>query len=143
MPVGYFDLWLLSDGACVFLPWTRRAKVERLLDQYVTSKALYPASDFASVGHSSGTYLHANTLELCRALRFKRVVFAGSYVRCRHDWNRFVPASGTPSWQVAQILNHVATVDWVAFIFPHGLKRLGVQDFGERGTSASQETTRL
>ena len=99
----------------------------------MTSKALYPASDFAYVGHSNGTYLLAKALELCPAMRFKRVVFAGSVVRCRYDWNRFVPAGGTPSWQVEQILNYVATADWVVAIFPHGLERLGVPDLGGAG----------
>lgn len=124
---GYFPM------GPFLLPWMRRAKVEWLLDQYVASKALYPASEFAYVGHSNGTYLLAKAIELCPAIRFKRVVFAGSVVRCRHDWNRFVTTGGTPSWQVEQILNYVATADWVVAIFPHGLERLRVQDLGGAG----------
>jgi pimeloyl-ACP methyl ester carboxylesterase len=117
-------------------PWTRRAKVEWLLDQYVTAKALYPAADFSYVGHSNGTYLLARALELCPAVRFRRVVFAGSVVPCRYDWRRFLPAkpavAATPP-QVERLVNYVATADWVVAIFPHGLERLRLPDLGGAG----------
>ena len=36
-------------------PWTRQAKVEWLLDQYVGARALYPNAElFSYVGHSNG-----------------------------------------------------------------------------------------
>ncbi len=116
-------------------PWTRHTKVEWLLDQYVTAKALYPTAKFAYIGHSNGTYLLAKALELCPAMGFRRVVFAGSVVRCDFAWHRFLP--GRPprpaASQVEGIVNYVATADWVVAIFPQGLERLGVPDLGGAG----------
>ena len=144
LPVGYLDLWLLPHGSFL-LPWMRRDKVEWLLDQYVTAKALYPRADFSYVGRSHGTYLLAKALELCPAIRFKRAVFAGSVVRRRYDWTRFFPTTAVdpnsgeriPA-QVKGVLNYVATADWVVAIFPYGLERLRLQDLGGAGHSASQ-----
>jgi hypothetical protein len=112
-------------------PWTRWTKAEWLLDQYVTAKALYPAADFAYVGHSNGTYLLAKALELCPALRFRNVVFAGSVVRCGYDWQRHVGQMAR--LQVERVVNYVATADWVVAIFPQGLERLKLQDLGGAG----------
>ena len=122
------------------LPWMRRAKVEWLLDQYVVAKAFHPAADFAYVGHSNGSYLLAKGLELCPAVRFRRVVFAGSVVQRRYGWRRFLPQvlpspalAKAARWQVERMVNYVATADWVVAIFPHGLERLGLQDLGGAG----------
>ena len=113
-------------------PWSRRAKVEWLLDQYVTAKALYPDADFAYVGHSNGTYLLAKALQLCPAVRFRRVVFAGSVVQRRYDWTSLLQRpDGT--WQVGAIVNYVATADWVVAVFPQGLERMRLQDLGGAG----------
>ena len=131
---GYFPM------GPFLLPWVRRAKVEWLLDQYVAAKALYPAAEFAYVGHSNGTYLFTKALDLCPAVRFRRAVFAGSVVQHRYDWRRFLPdAPVGPSpgqakhWQVERIINYVATADWVVAIFPYGLERLRLQDLGGAG----------
>jgi len=131
---GYFPM------GPFLLPWMRRSKVEWLLDQYVTAKVLYPAADFAFVGHSNGTYLLAKGLELCPALRFQRVVFAGSVVQRRYDWRRFLRQDSSRQalplsthWQVERIVNYVATADWVVAVFPYGLERLRLQDLGGAG----------
>ncbi|HSA82457.1 MAG TPA: hypothetical protein VLE23_16690 [Geminicoccaceae bacterium] len=127
---GYFPM------GPFLVPWMRRAKVEWLLDQYVTARALYPVADFSYVGHSNGTYLLARALELCPAVRFRRIVFAGSVVPCRYDWRRFLPSdpagAATPP-QIEKIVNYVATADWVVAIFPHGLERLRLPDLGGAG----------
>ena len=120
---GYFPM------GPFLVPWMRRAKVEWLLDQYVTAKALYPAAAFAFVGHSNGTYLLAKALDLCPAMQFRRVVFAGSVVQCRYDWHRVLRRTS----QVEKIVNYVATADWVVAIFPQGLERLRLQDLGGAG----------
>jgi hypothetical protein len=109
-------------------PWTRRAKVEWLLDLYVTIRALYPEAAISFVGHSNGTYILAAALESCRAVRFKNVVFAGSVVRSQFDWSSLVQ-----SGQVGRVLNYVATADWVVAIFPRLFQMLGLQDLGGAG----------
>jgi hypothetical protein len=109
------------------LPWTRRNKVEWLLDEYVTAKSLYPEASFSYIGHSNGTYLLAKALELCPAVRFEHVVFGGSVVRHRYNWSGKIPL------QVKRVLNYVATGDRVVAIFPQGLERLRLQDLGGAG----------
>jgi pimeloyl-ACP methyl ester carboxylesterase len=110
------------------LPWIRRNKVEWLLDQYVAAKSLYPDAKFSYIGHSNGTYLLAKALEICPAIRFEDgVVFCGSMVRHRYDWNKYIPA------RVSRMVNYVATADWVVAIFPHGLESMKLQDVGGAG----------
>ena len=125
---GYFPM------GPFLLPWVRRAKVEWLLDQYVTAKALYPDAAFAYVGHSNGTYLLARALELCPEVRFRRVVFAGSVVSDGYDWQRFLPGGDGAQGRIEAFVNYVATGDWVVAIFPNGLRRLRLQtDLGGAG----------
>jgi hypothetical protein len=97
------------------LPWTRRAKVEWLMDQYTENKALYPNAAFSFVGHSNGTYLLARALKDYPACRFRHVVFAGSVVNRDYDWRAMI-ARG----RVERVLNFVATRDWVVAFFPNG-----------------------
>jgi pimeloyl-ACP methyl ester carboxylesterase len=125
---GYFPM------GPFLLPWMRRAKVEWLLDQYVTAKALYPAARFNFIGHSNGTYLLAKSLDLCRAVRFDNVVFAGSVVRTKFDWSRFLTTgAGSDGAQVGRVVNYVATCDLVVAIFPHCMELLRLQDLGGAG----------
>jgi hypothetical protein len=147
------------------LPWMRREKVEWLLDQYVAAKALYPdpETEFSYVGHSNGTYLVARALELCPALTLSRVVFAGSVVRTRYPWARMIdqargsgPAAIGHSHrriaedaphdargQVGQVVNYVATADWVVAVFPRCLEMLRLQDLGSAGHDGFGESPGL
>ena len=95
------------------LPSTRREKVEWFLDEYVTARTLCPNAPMYFVGHSNGTYLLGAALERCRAVKFENVVLAGSVLPRRFDWERFVLRE-----QIANVLNYVATADWVVAIFP-------------------------
>jgi pimeloyl-ACP methyl ester carboxylesterase len=119
---GYFPM------GPFLLPWTRRSKVEWLLDQYVAAKSLYPIATFSYIGHSNGTYLLAKALESCPAIKFERVVFGGSVVRRRFPWSDYIS-----SGQVKGVLNYVATDDKVVAIFPQGLELMGLQDLGGAG----------
>ena len=121
---GYFPM------GPFLLPWMRRAKVEWLLDQYVTAQALYPGAVFDYVGHSNGTYLLAKAMELCPAARFQAVVFAGSVVRTKFKWDEYM---GGHRGQVQRVVNYVATNDQVVAIFPNGLEKLRLQDLGGAG----------
>jgi hypothetical protein len=119
---GYFAM------APFMLPWTRRAKVEWLMDQYVEAKSLYPNARFSYLGHSNGTYLLARALQMCPLLAFEHVVFAGSVVRRDYDWRRMVEEG-----RVRKVLNFVASADWVVAIFPKALQTLHLQDLGSAG----------
>jgi len=110
-------------------PWTRRAKIEWLLDHYVTVRAAHPDVPISFVGHSNGTYVLAGAVASCPAVRFHHVVFAGSVVQSRFRWEKYVG----PGRQVLKILNYVATADWVVAIFPRWFEVLRLQDLGGAG----------
>ncbi len=111
-------------------PWTRRQKVEWLMDQYAEALARYPQAEFNYVGHSNGTYLLAKALELYPCCRFRHVTFAGSVVSHRYDWARVL---GRERPQVQAVLNFTATSDWVVAWFPKFFQLLRLQDLGSAG----------
>jgi hypothetical protein len=107
------------------LPWVRRWKSEWLMDRYVEARARYPNAVISFVGHSNGTYLLARALNDYPAVRFKRVVLAGSVIRRDFDWGKNLdprPSSKTP--RVQEVLNYVATHDWVVAIFSKAFQPL-------------------
>ncbi|MEX5576040.1 alpha/beta hydrolase [Pseudomonas lijiangensis] len=112
------------------LPWYRRNKVEWLMDQYTEALARYPNAKFSYVGHSNGTYLIAKALELYPCCKFENVVFAGSVVRVGYDWKRLLDANQP---RVKNVLNLVATSDWVVAFFPKLFQVFGWQDLGSAG----------
>ncbi|HOY22038.1 MAG TPA: hypothetical protein PK002_02740 [Cellvibrio sp.] len=110
------------------LPTKRREKVEWLMDQYAESLALYPNAEYSYVGHSNGTYLLARALLDYPVCRFKNVVLAGSVIRTNYDWSCVISRG-----QVKNILNYVATADWVVALFPRAIQMLRFQDLGSAG----------
>lgn len=125
---GYFGM-----GPFI-VPWVRRNKVNWLLDQYVTAKSYYPKACFSFIGHSNGTYLLTKAMDLCEAIKMKRILFAGSVVRTDYRWNKLIPD------RVQKVVNYVATEDWVVAVFPNGLQNLG-QDVGGAGHHGFQTPT--
>ena len=116
-------------------PAVRRRRVEWFMDQYVHARALYPEAKFAFVGHSNGTYLLAGAIDVCPAVRFHRVVFAGSVVRTNFDWDQAVKRG-----QVEAVVNYVATFDWIVAGFPKFLGRLRFFDLGGAGCDGFRQT---
>ena len=83
---GYFPLLHFA------LPNSRREKVEWLMEQYAENQAKYPNARFSYMGHSNGTYLLAKALDKYEACEFKHVLFAGSVVNQKYDWNAKIVA---------------------------------------------------
>jgi pimeloyl-ACP methyl ester carboxylesterase len=119
---GYFAM------APFVLWWIRKQKAEWLMDQYAEARAHYPRADFSYVGHSNGTYLVARALRDYPAARFKRVALAGSVVRRDYNWHDRVKQG-----RVVDVLNYVATGDWVVAIFPKGMQPIRILDLGSAG----------
>lgn len=117
------------------LPWTRREKVEWLMDRYVEARARFPAAAFSYIGHSNGTYLVARALRDYPSVRFRHIVFAGSVVRCDYDWSALMRsrATGGAGPRVEKVLNYVASGDAVVALFPHGLEPVRLFDVGGAG----------
>jgi alpha-beta hydrolase superfamily lysophospholipase len=123
------------------LKWVRKWKAAWLMDQYVEVKARFPDAEFCFVGHSNGTYLLASILQDYPSARFGRVVFAGSVVRRDFPWDVYLTSSrsGHPP-RVKEVLNYVATGDWVVAIFPKGFQILkSIFDIGSAGHDGFDE----
>ena len=129
-----FESWTESYGYFAMLPFVFRAarqrKVEWLMDRYVDMRARFPRARMHYVGHSNGTYLAAQALRDYSAARFTRLVFAGSVVRRDYDWLSLM-APGAP--RVEQVLNYVATRDWVVALFPKGMQPWRRVNLGSAG----------
>ena len=128
---GYFPmLSFLTPGA-------RQGKVQWLMDKYTEAKSLYPNAAFHYVGHSHGTYLLAKALEDYESVKFENVVFAGSVVRHKYEWETHIPN------RINAVQNFVATGDWVVAFFPKALEMLGFQDLGSAGHDGFQVAEEL
>jgi pimeloyl-ACP methyl ester carboxylesterase len=124
---GYFPM------AQFIMPWTRRTKVEWLMDRFVTLHSRYARDErlrLHYVGHSNGTYLIGKALEVLpmKQFRFEKIVTAGSVLPSDHKWPLTENGPG-----VGCVANYVATADWVVAIFPNGLSLWGL--FGELGSA--------
>lgn len=119
---GYFPI--LS----FLFPWRRRDKVEWLMDQYAEGLAQYPNARFSYIGHSHGSYLLTKALNEYPCCRFEQVVLAGSVVRTDYAWEKFINEG-----RVKNVVNYVATSDWVVAWFPNAMQKLNWQDLGGAG----------
>lgn len=101
---GYFPILSFLS------PRRRREKVEWFVDNYIEARVKYPnATRFLCLGHSQGTYLVAKAILDYPAIRFDRIVFAGSVVMRRYKWEDIIRRD-----QVLEgsVFNIVATNDW-------------------------------
>jgi hypothetical protein len=120
------------------LPWIRRWKAEWLMDQYVEARAQYPNASISYVGHSNGTYLLSRALRDYPAAYFDRAVLAGSVIRRSFDWVSHLPREPSQANeqipQIREVLNYVATRDWVVGILSKAFQIAGpVFDLGSAG----------
>jgi len=116
------------------LPWIRRWKAEWLMDRYVEARAHYPNAGVSFVGHSNGTYLLSRALKDYPAAQFDRVVLAGSVVRRDFDWiSRLNRQQGREKPQVGEVLNYVATHDWVVALLSKAFQPARFFDLGSAG----------
>lgn len=119
---GYFSMWDFIK------PGGREQATYWFMEQYANIKSHFPDAKISFVGHSNGTYIAARSLELCSAIQFENVVFAGSVVRRGFRW------AGFPD-QVRNILNFVGSNDRVVAFLPavFELFRLRWLDVGGAG----------
>jgi pimeloyl-ACP methyl ester carboxylesterase len=110
------------------LPWVRQAKVEWLMNEYAEALARFPNASYSYIGHSNGTYLLAKALQEYPACHFKRVIFAGSVVRRNYNWMTILQSK-----RVLEVLNYVASADWVVAFFPKLFETVPIQDLGSAG----------
>jgi len=102
---GYFSMWDFVK------PGGRQKATYWFMERYADVRSHFPNAQISFVGHSNGTYIAARALELCSAIKFERVVFAGSVVRRDYAWGRF-------SGRVGGVLNYVGNADGVVAFLP-------------------------
>lgn len=108
----------LKYGYFAMLPFLlyrdRQRNVRRFMDEVTENLAEFPnATTLDYLGHSNGTYVLASALQGYATLRVRRVFFAGSVVPKHYPWSELVQAG-----RVEQVVNVVATSDWVVALFP-------------------------
>lgn len=111
------------------LPSVRRRNIRHLQDQYAEQLAENPDAEFHFIGHSNGTYMFGRSLADIPAMRFGRVVLAGSVL----PTDFFRPGS-TVLRQVAAVRSDCGQLDWPVGILCRVLnKTLFMKDVGTAG----------
>ena len=113
---GFFSMWDFIR------PIRRREQTLWLMEQYAEIKDHYRDADISFVGHSNGTYLAKEAMKICPAVKFKRVVFAGSVVRTDFEWS-------TVANQIGTLINIRAANDKVVALLTGSIERLGLRQF--------------
>lgn len=104
-----------------FLPFTRNRKSHDFLKDYGDAAREYDPDNFVFLGHSNGTYMAARTMWKVPAVRFHRMLLAGTVVEPSFEWNTLVKRQqiGThvavgdrTEWQNGLVHNDRARHDW-------------------------------
>jgi pimeloyl-ACP methyl ester carboxylesterase len=129
---GYFSMWEFIK------PGGRQQATYWFMERYADVKTRFPAAKISFVGHSNGTYIAAHALEICPAIRFENVVFAGSVIRRDFNWGRF-------RGRVGRVLNYVGSVDSVVAFLPAAFEYLRLRrlDVGGAGAFGFTEPVEL
>ncbi len=117
---GYFSM-------LEFLKYGKRMeKIHWLTNKYVEARRRYPNAKFSYIAHSNGTYLLAHALENYPDMNFERVIFAGSVVSFKYNWQKIVERYKRQQQNTndenqlgeMRVLNFTATFDWVVGLLP-------------------------
>jgi pimeloyl-ACP methyl ester carboxylesterase len=110
------------------IPATRRRFLSWMQDTYAEQLAANPRATFHFIGHSNGTYLLGHSLEHIPAMRFERIVLAGSVLPQTYDWQ-----SRRRDVQFGQLRNHRASRDIPVGVLCAALHGLFMRDIGTGG----------
>lgn len=110
------------------IPATRRRFLSWMQDTYAEQLAANPQATFHFVGHSNGTYLLGHSLESIPAMRFKRIVLAGSVLPQTYDWQ-----GRHRDVQFEELRNHRAAGDIPVGVLCAALRGLFMRDIGTAG----------
>jgi len=120
---GYFSMWDFVR------PGGREKAAYWFMERYADVRSHFPNAQISFVGHSNGTYIAARSMQLCPAVRFRNVVFAGSVVRRDYPWSRL-------GGSVDAVVNYVGHNDWVVGFMPSVFERLGLRFLDVGGAGA-------
>lgn len=119
---GFFSMWDFVK------PSGRKNATHWFMERYADVRSHFPKARLSFVGHSNGTYIATHAMALCPAIRFERVVFAGSVVRRDYPWE-------LRTQQVKGVLNYVGVADGVVAFLPAVFEAFGLRwlDVGGAG----------
>jgi hypothetical protein len=107
-------------------PWRRRSHARWFQAIYAAERMAHPAARFHCVAHSNGTYILGRALARLPAMRFDRIVLAGSVLPPDH-WGSVRPS------QYQLILNERARDDVPVGLLCAGLRGVLQSDVGTAG----------
>lgn len=110
------------------IPATRRKFLSWMQDTYAERLAANPRATFHFIGHSNGTYLLGHSLKSIPAMRFQRILLAGSVLPTSYDWQGRVRDR-----QVDALRNDRAARDVPVGMLCSGLRGLFMRDIGTGG----------
>jgi alpha-beta hydrolase superfamily lysophospholipase len=110
------------------IPATRRKYLSWMQDTYAERLAANPRATFHFIGHSNGTYLLGHSLEKVPAMRFERIMLAGSVLPTTYDWQRRAADD-----QVRALRNDRAAHDVPVGVLCSALRGLHMTDVGTGG----------
>jgi pimeloyl-ACP methyl ester carboxylesterase len=111
------------------VPATRRKYLSWMQDTYAERLAANPRATFHFIGHSNGTYLLGHSLEKVPAMRFERILLAGSVLPTTYDWQR-----RAADHQVQALRNDRAARDVPVGVLCSAMRGLLMHDVGTGGT---------
>ena len=119
---GFFSMWDFIR------PNKRREQTLWLMEQYAEIKDRFHSAEISFVGHSNGTFLLKKAMQFCPAIKFKRLIFAGSVIRTDFNWQ-------SVNHQFEQLVNVKASNDRVVEFLPGSMEKLGLKwlDVGGAG----------
>ena len=89
---GWFSAWEFA------LPWVRNRKTHEFLTIYGDIARNHDMNRFAFFGHSNGTYMVARALDQVPAIRFRRMLLAGTVLTPEYNWRRVFARQQVGAW---------------------------------------------
>lgn len=117
---------------------TRRNNIHQFLDQYLTEVLTHRPDEFSFIGHSNGTYMMANVMKNVRAVRFRRIMLAGSVLPPEFDWAELfdrqqIGYNDGDGWHKGQVHNDRARKDYPVGLLANGMRGFSFRDVGAAG----------
>jgi pimeloyl-ACP methyl ester carboxylesterase len=112
------------------VPFLHRRPVRDFQQLYSDSYAENPGARFHFIGHSNGTYILGQSLRALSAMKFDRVMLAGSVLPRSFGWHELMSGSDP---QVGVLRNDCANADWPVGFLCSGLTGLWRRDVGTGG----------
>lgn len=133
---GFFSAWEFA------LPLNRHRNVHTFINAYAEKARTHHPNNFRFFGHSNGTFMMGRSLLEVSAVKFERIMLAGTVLPPKFRWTDLVENGQighyTPSgdWQAGIVHNDRARIDWPVgglCAFLNGLWPFQ-QDIGPGGT---------